>query len=364
MTQNYRHLGWLVSPYSAKTRSYLRHKGIPFEDVAPSVWTLFGKVRRTVGRPIMPTVITPDGALWQDTSEIIDTFEARFPEPSAIPESPAQRVASYLLELHGDEWLIVPALYYRWSEDTSARFAVEEFGRNGLPYAPRFMQRRFGRFLAARMQRYLPVLGALDELRPGIERFTRTFIANLDEHLARCPFLLGMRPSIGDFALFGPLWAHLYRDPGSRWLFDDASHVKVWFDRLLNPSGAAGEFLPNDEVPETLDPIFQTLFAEQFPFVEAVVEAVNTYCAAYRPEDRVPRALGTHEFTMGGVRGERKLVTFIQWMAQRPVQAYWEFGPEARRGIDAWLERVGGEALPRLEIEHRLKRERYREVLA
>ena len=56
MVKRPRHYGWLVSPYSAKTRSYLRFSGLDFEDVMPSAWTLKRKVSRAVGRLIMPTI--------------------------------------------------------------------------------------------------------------------------------------------------------------------------------------------------------------------------------------------------------------------------------------------------------------------
>ena len=36
MVKRPRHYGWLVSPYSAKTRSYLRFSGLDFEDVVPT----------------------------------------------------------------------------------------------------------------------------------------------------------------------------------------------------------------------------------------------------------------------------------------------------------------------------------------
>ena len=56
----YRHLGWPASPYSAKTRSYFRYKGIPFTDEAPSVLGFYWLVQRRLGFLIMPVVLGPD----------------------------------------------------------------------------------------------------------------------------------------------------------------------------------------------------------------------------------------------------------------------------------------------------------------
>ena len=152
--------------------------------------------------------------------------------------------------------------------------------------------------------------------------------------------MLGSRPGIGDFAMFGPLWAHLYRDPASRCLYEGAPNVRAWFERLLEPDGEPGEFLPSDEVPETLDPVFETLFAEQFAFVRDLIGKVDAYCAAHPEATRLPRALGTNPFVVGGHPGERKLTTYTHWMAQRSLQAY--HAVEDKSVVDAWLDRVGG----------------------
>ena len=116
------HYAWPVSHFSAKTRPYLRFKGIPHREVRPTVHGLGVTVRRAVGRSVMPTVRLPDGRWLQDTSDIIDELERRFPEPSITPPGHAQRVASLLLELFGDEWLVIVAMHYRWNLAENRRF--------------------------------------------------------------------------------------------------------------------------------------------------------------------------------------------------------------------------------------------------
>ena len=226
------HHSWLVSPYSAKTRSYLRYKGIPFEDRAPSARQLNGRIKKAVGRAIMPTVELPDGTWLQDSSLIIDHFEAAHPEPGIVPPGPTQRLAALLIELYADEWMSLADLHYRWNTPENAAYAIDEFARNGLPGAPLFLSRPVARKIASKMQGYRPKLGITEETGPGIEAVTERLLANLDAHLAEHPFLLGGRPCIGDFALYGPLWAHLFRDPGTTALFDEHAHVRRWLDAL------------------------------------------------------------------------------------------------------------------------------------
>lgn len=352
MTGPYRHFGWLTSPYSAKTRSYLRFKGIDFEDHAPTAIELFGRIRKAVGRPVMPTVQTADGRWLQDTSEIIDTLERAHPDRAVIPSTPRQRVAALLLEVHGDEWLPILAIHYRWNVPENGRFAVREFARDGLPWIPDPLARRLIRPVARKMASYRRVLGVGEDTRAGIERFARELIGHLDAHFAGVPFLFGSRPSIGDFALFGPLWAHMYRDPGTTGLFDEAPALREWFERMLRPDGEPGAFAPDDAIPKSLVPIFATLFEEHWAFARATFERIDAWCTENPGAQRVPRSLGNHPFTIGGAAGTRRLLTFSAWMAQRPLEAYRALDDSGRERVRAWLGGLGHPDALELTIRH------------
>lgn len=350
MIDRVEHFGWMVSPYTAKTRSFLRYAGVDFDDVAPTVWDLWFRIRRAVGAMVMPTVRLPDGRFIKDSSVIIDHFERLHPQRAITPATPRQRIASAVLEVYADEWLPLAALYYRWTRPDSAAFAVAEFGRNGAPWLPRPLQRVVGRKLAAQMQSYLPILGIDKETGPGIERMTERLIAGLDLVLARTPYILGQRPCLGDFALYGPLFAHLLRDPGSRGLFAQAAHVRAWIDRMEAPT-PEGEFLADDEVPAPIEAILASAFAEQWVYLAALVRAIDRYVAANPAAVRVPRALGEVEVEVGGVRTRRKLITFAQWKLQRAHAAYTSVAPAERAAVDTWLDGLGGGQL-RAAIAH------------
>ena len=362
--KTYKHYGWPVSPYSAKTRAYLRFKGVDFEDIEPGMLRLMQTIRKAVGRPIMPTVLRSDGVWMQDTSEIIDQIEADHPTPATVPAGPRQRVASLLLELHADEWLPTVAMFTRWSIPENKRFAEDEFGRYSFPHMPLPMSRRIARPMAKKMASYLPILGVGEETKPGIDTFLRDLIAKLEAHLGTHPFLLGTRPCIGDFALYGPLWSHCHRDPGSTHYFEAAPSVVDWFERLKRPSADPGAFLDGDQVPETLDPIFETLFAEQWPFIETLVEKIDKWCLENPGAKRVPRSLGNSDFTFGGHAGQRRLITFTQWMAQRPLKAYADLDSEGRAEVDGWLTRVGGQGKLTMAINNPFERKNFKVRLA
>ena len=40
------------------------------------------------GMAFIPVVTTPEGEIWQDTSEILDRLEVRHPSPLLMPSSP------------------------------------------------------------------------------------------------------------------------------------------------------------------------------------------------------------------------------------------------------------------------------------
>lgn len=354
----HRHHSWLVSPYSAKTRSYLRYRRVDFEDVVPSAVGLYGPIRRAVGRMVMPTMRLDDGTWLQDSSSIIDHFESEAPE--ITPADGTAALASSLLEVFADEWLPMAALHYRWNVPQNAAFAVDEFARCGAPWLPRPLGRRLIRPMAARMAGYLPVLGVTPATIPGLERTVETTIAALEATLSTRPYLLGGRPSLGDFALYGPLWAHLHRDPGSRWLFDAAPAVVRWMQRFTDADHERGGFEAG--VPTTLDPLFQHLVGDQLAWNRTLVEAIDRWCAAHPDAHRVPRALGQAPFTIAGCTGERKLITSVQWKAQRSRAAY----DGAAGQADAWLS--GFSVLPPDQIVPAIAnpfiRVGFREVLA
>jgi len=364
MSKVMQHYGWWVSPYSAKTRSYLRFKQFPFEDITPSGFRLKLSIERNVGRAIMPTVRLPDGTWLQDSSDIIDTLEGLHPEPTIVPPGPTQRLVSHLAELHGDEWLCMCALHYRWHIPENADFAMAEFARSGLPGLPVWIGKRLVAPAARKMQSYLPALGVREATIPGLERFTEQLISDLERHFSEHAFLLGGRPCLGDFAFFGPLWAHLFRDPGSRFLFREAPKVQAWMERLRTPSSAAGSFLPNDEVPATLTPIFRRMFADQMVWVETLRTAIDDWCAAHPDATRVPRALGVAPFHIGSCGGERKLATFTQWKAQRPWSTYQNASGQEQTTMAAWIEEISANNPFETPIRNPFVRRHFKTVLA
>jgi glutathione S-transferase len=330
-------IGAMVSLYTGKVRAYLDYKGIPYTEVAARREIYRDVIVPRTGVRFIPVLISDDDIAVQDSTAIIDFLEQRHPQPSVYPSGPLQRWVALLLETYADEWLVIPAMHYRWNVPENRAFAMFEFGRLSAPDATEAEQREIGERLAGPFAGALPALGVHPHSVTAIEQSYLSFLADFDRHLAEHPYLLGARPCIGDFALFGPLFAHLYRDPASgRLMRERAPRVAEWVTRMRDGKPAPGDFVAEDAIPETLHPLLARLFRELAPVLESTAQALEAVDLK-RAEAPLPRALGTHSFRLGEVTSERAIYPANLWRWQRAADHYQAFDPAARARADALL---------------------------
>ncbi|MEJ2530265.1 MAG: glutathione S-transferase [Halioglobus sp.] len=357
MAADYILYGGELSLYTGKVRAYLRYKGLNWEERVATREVYRDIILPNVGAPIIPVLETADGRYVQDTTEIIDFLEARHPAASVYPDTPLQKLVALLLECYGDEWLVIPAMHYRWSVlDQQYDFIMSEFGKLSAPEASLAEQVALGEKISAPFRGSITALGVTPETIPGIERAYRELLAQLDAHFARHDFLLGSRPGIGDYGFMGPLYAHLGRDPVPKALMQEtAPNVYAWVERMNHPQPRSGQFLANDEIPETLLPVLAGLAREYLPDVVDVIDHNARWLEAH-PGGSLPRALGMHPFTTGGASGQRYIHSYAQWMFQRPLDHYQALAGEARRSADALLRKIGAFDALNTKLNHRVKR--------
>ena len=350
MTTSYRLYGAAISLYTGKVRAYLRYRNVPFSEESGSP-----EIFERVGFHMIPVLHTPGDELIQDTTDIIDHLEKRFPGPSVYPEGPVQKLIALLFEVYGDEWLVIPAMHYRWAYNLD--FILLEFGKMGLPDASPEEQRKLGAQISAPFRGSLPFLGIHDDTIAGVESSYELLLGQLNDHFAEHDYLLGSRPSIGDYGLLGPLYAHNYRDP---WSGDQmrriAPNVARWVGSMNTPSPNSGRFLADDEVPGTLLPLLKAMFDEAMPALFASLDANATWIDANPGAEELPRAVGEHDFTIGGKQGKRMIRAYSQWMLQRPLDHYRSLGGDHRERADKLLETVGGTQWMQSEIRTPVER--------
>lgn len=334
--ESYTLYGGAISYYTGKARAYLRYKNVPFIEEGGS-----REIFERVGRRIIPVLHTPDDELIQDTTDIIDFIEQKFPEPTVYPEDPVQRLVSLLFEVYGDEWLIMPGMHYRWAYNLD--FILEEFGKNILPDGTAEEQREIGAKISAPFRGSLPMLGITAETVPGLEARYEEFLTQFNEHLEHHWYLFGTRPSIGDYGLMGPLYAHNFRDPWSgNLMMRIAPNVARWVSNMNTPAPNSGHFLPAADFPDTLLPMLKVMFEECVPTILETIEMTAAWIDENPDAEEVPRTVGEHSFILGGCKGTRQARSFSQWMFQRPLSYYQSLAGDDRKRCDALLESVGG----------------------
>ena len=91
----------------------------------------------------------------------------------------------------------------------------------------------------------------------------------LGAHLARRPYLLGERPSLADFALFGGNAAHFINDPlCRRWIEEDGPAIVQHTHRLLEPEDQQfGAWDDPSDVTHTLTAVLGELGRRYLPWV-------------------------------------------------------------------------------------------------
>ncbi|MDP3736626.1 MAG: glutathione S-transferase family protein [Hyphomonadaceae bacterium] len=356
-------IGTEASQFSGKARSFLRWKGVDFAEQTATPEIYRDIIEPRVGYAVIPILLTPDGQAIQDTADIIDHIERSVPGASVYPPGPVQKLASLLLELYADEWLVIPAMHYRWNYNEA--WIIGEFGRTAAPGASRDEQARIGQIIAKPMKDAIPRLGVSEDTISGIEAHYEGFLADYSAHLRKMPFVLGDRPSLGDFALFGPLYAPLYRDPASGERMKRlAPVVAEWVERMLVAKAGPQALLPDDEIPPTLLPILKRQMAEQLPVLTDSAHILQEWALAQPKGARIKRSLGTHEFTIGGRRGERNVISFSLWRLQRVQDHYRSLSGADRERADRLLDAVGGREIANFQLPIRLERRDYRLVIA
>jgi glutathione S-transferase len=275
MTDHYTLYGSYASYYTAKTRSYLRKKGIPFVERLPSDPVFREKVRLESGSHRIPQLLTPEGTVVQDSVEILDFLESRFPELPAIPSTPCQRIFVHLMELLASEGLIQLAWLHRWIfQEENFSFVKKDFGRSFRPQGSDEELLKYGNLIAAQMSKGMVPEGT-DEFKANLDRQYLELLNAVEVHLIAHPYFLGGHPSAADYAIMGALHAHLGRDPaGLRLMQEHAVRVFRWVEHMLVPEVQSPEFFDrpieypvDDHVPESALNILRLIayeFGEKF----------------------------------------------------------------------------------------------------
>lgn len=222
----------------------------------------------------------------------------------------------------------------------------------------------------------LPFLGISAETIPAFEASYAELLDALDIHFQHYPYLLGGHPSIADYGFMGPLYAHLARDPVPATLMKNrAPNVARWTERMNLASIADGEFpeqaeawLPDDAIPETLEPVLRLLFQDwgaqllaDGAFVNDWLEANPNVVAGQRAsrdgERRVHPVMGTISYPWRGVTVQRGSMPQGLWHFERGALLARALEGDARARFEDLVARLGGRRVMQVRLQSEVKRE-------
>jgi len=378
---NETHILWggPLSLYTGKARSYLIKKRIPYRECFPTHPVFQEKIVPAIGFLVVPVLETPDGAIVQDTSDIIEYLEQTFPQPLLNPATPVQRTVAALIGAYGSEGLLKTAMHYRWSYLTEQEhFLCAEFGRivsasrdageRALAAAPYMLA----------MQAHLPPMGVCSETIPAIERSYESLLDVLEAHFMEHPYILGGRPSDADFGLMAPLFAHLARDPyPSALMKNRAPNVFRWTERMNVPDVFDGEFAdmeasysPDDSIPETLVPLLAHIFADWGPELLANADRYNAWVAEHpslkrgdvvsAQGDRRPHpTVGEIGFVLRGCTVRCASAPQALWHFENVLRRARALTGTAAAEFGALVQSSGGTRVMAIELARRIERDNF-----
>lgn len=376
MRDHYTLWGTPHSLFTGKVRSYLIKKHVPYREIVSSDPRFLTEIVAQVGHRVIPVMETPEGEIVQDTTAIIDLIESRIAEPDFTPPGPVQKVVAHLLDAFGSNYLMPLAMHYRWSfRDRQELFLRAEFARAVPPMAHAQRLETAGKVMT-RFADFLPGLGVTAAVIPAMEASYAELLAALEQHFQQHPYLLGGRPSLADFGMIAPLYAHLARDPVPAFLMKTtAPSVFRWTERMNSSQlidtdygDYPDAFFPDDELPESLIAVLQLVFAHWGPGLAADTACFNAWLAGL--EAAAPG-------TLVSLDNRRKVHPHVGWItygwrdvvierASHP-HSLWHFsraqsladslgGADAER-LAALLERTGGKAMMALRSDRAIARQ-------
>jgi glutathione S-transferase len=350
------------SLYTGKVRSYLIKKGLAYRELYPSHPDFQARILPVVKAMVVPVLEAPDGPVIQDSDAIIDHLEALAPGPAMVPDTPVQRAVALLLNAFGSEYLLPLAMHYRWSYlAQQEHFLRAEFGRAIHTGPDRQARLAAGQGFMAYFGGFLPSLGVSEATIPAMEQSYLELLDALDAHFQAWPYLLGGRPSIADFGLMGPLYAHLGRDPVPATLMKTrAPNVYRWTERMNLAGVADGEFpdrparfFDDDAIAPTLETVLALVFAHWTPGLAADAACFNAWAehqaaptrgrsVSHDGERRIHPTLGPIDYPWRGIVMRRDSAPHGLWLFDRATEAARGLEGKARARLDVLIQRVGG----------------------
>jgi glutathione S-transferase len=219
---------WPYSPFCMKVGAILDYKGLEYRRINPLAHVRDISRRGKIGK--VPA-IEIDGMLIVDSTDIAYALEERFPDPPLLPPAVHDQGFCHAVEEWADESLYFIALYYRWYEREGRKPIARVFGKS-------LKGRLFYRFYLRRILNQIRGQGTSRKPPGHVARDLERHLGAVEALLTSGPFVLGEKPYLCDFALWGQL-NYLNRTPVGSSLIQSRPPITAFLGRIADNSKQA-----------------------------------------------------------------------------------------------------------------------------
>lgn len=363
--------GSALSLYTGKPRSYFIKAGLAYREVTPTSKHYNEVVLPKAGhRRGVPVIETTEMQVIRDSTAILDYYEGlnghRF-----SPRTPVQQFVSLLLDVIGMEGMLRPAMHYRWDYPEQNEAMLKFHFEMMVPDSPE--RSAMAEKVMNRMRSAGQGFGAVPDTFEAIEGLYEGLLEKLVAHFSRYPYFLGHKPSIGDFGMIAPLYAHLGRDPAPLHLLHTrAVEVFRWVERMNRPEADQGEYtvqgddyLADDQIPDSLVAVLGQIAIDFMPETRAAADHTNRWLTEKTDlagGTIADRAIGVCEFEAAGQVFKAIVQPYRFYLLQRLFDHFDALiGPD-QQAVTHLLKRCDMGDLLELRLSRRVGRENNLEV--
>ncbi|HEX4843885.1 MAG TPA: glutathione binding-like protein [Limnobacter sp.] len=258
-----------LSYFTGKLEGYLRGKRIAYTLIEMDTGD-FKRCGKATGVLQMPQVEWQDGSWLTDTTLIIPFLEEIHTDSSVLPNSPLMLFIAQFIEDFGDEWLWRPALAHRWANALDARLLGQRLALGMMRDVP--LPTPLRRMAITNRQRMHFLWGDGYNRRTGkriLGQYTDC-LATLQPLFEQQPYVLGQRPSLADYGLFGSMFRHFFCDPTPAAIMRaQAPAVHEWVARMWNLTLSDFNAQPwSTTPPQATLPLLQLATQEFLPYMD------------------------------------------------------------------------------------------------
>ncbi|MEO1027796.1 MAG: glutathione S-transferase family protein [Pseudomonadota bacterium] len=358
------------SLYTGRARSYLIKAGIPYREQPPNTARYKNHVLPNAGgRRGIPVIELDGGDVIRDGAAIIDHFEAASGHTFS-PATPKQRFFSRLFDAIGAEGLLRPAMHYRWNfDEDNLDFLMFHFQ---MIMPPGEIGAEMAKKSAGQMRQAAMAFGVNPDNYTLVEALYADQLAAMDRHFKQHGYLLGGRPTIGDFGLLAPMFGHLGRDPKPMVQMQrDAKHVFRWVERmnrvdpdLVEFTDKSETYLADDQIPDTLIDLLRAMAEDFVPETLAAADCINAWLADQSEitGTECARGVGFASFEVRGTQVSALAQPYRFYLLKRAQDEYAAMDETNRAEVDALLQSCGMTPLLEAKLNRDIGRDNNLEV--